>query len=188
MRISKKPKLQVTQDEIDVLRRLSVSRTESHQVVLRANILLKYYKDKTVTEIAKEMQKVRSLVELCINKALSNGVMQGLSDLHGRGLKPTITDDAKNWVLSVACIKPTDYNYSYETWTYRLLTEHIRTHCVSAGYDSFQKLGKSGLHGILSKANIKPHKIRYYLEKRNEEFDSKMVNVLQSYKEVSLIS
>jgi len=188
MRISKKPKLQVTQDEIDALRRLSVSRTESHQVVLRANILLKYYEGKTVTEIAKEMQKVRSLVELCINKALSYGVKQGLADMPGRGLKPTITDDAKNWVLSVACSKPTDYNYSYETWTYRLLSEHIRIHCVSAGYDCLQKLGKSGLHGILSKANIKPHKIRYYLEKRDEEFDLKMVNVLQVYKEVSLIN
>jgi len=40
----------------------------------------------------------------------------------------------------------------------------------------------------LSKGNIKPHKIAYYIEKRDPEFETKMANVLQVYKEISLIN
>jgi transposase len=44
------------------------------------------------------------------------------------------------------------------------------------------------LNGILSKGGIKPHKISYYLERRDDEFESKMANVLQVYKEISLVN
>ena len=44
--------------------------------------------------------------------------------------------------------------------------------------------GKSGLHNILSKAEIRPHKTSYYLEKRDSEFETKMAQVLIVYKEV----
>jgi transposase len=42
------------------------------------------------------------------------------------------------------------------------------------------------LHTILSKSNIKPHKIDYYLENRDPDFDRKMTNVLFVYKEVEM--
>ena len=51
-----------------------------------------------------------------------------------------------------------------------------------------QKINKGVLNGILSKGNIKPHKISYYLERRDEEFEAKMANVLQVYKEIALIN
>jgi transposase len=114
--------------------------------------------------------------------------MIGLKDLSGRGVKSIITDDAKIWVLSIACSKPTDYGYSYETWTYKLLKIYIRGHCLEAGHDCLKKIGNGVLNGILSKANIKPHKISYYLERRDEEFDIKMSNVLFVYKEIALIN
>ena len=187
MRISKKAKLQISDDDLKELEKLSVSRTSSHRSVTRARILLKYQEGKTETQIAREMHTNRPLVGRCINKALAYGVMQGLKDLPGRGAKPVITDDAKSWVLFIACSKPTDYRYSYETWTYSLLKKHIRTHCVGSGFDCLQKINNGILNGILSKGNIKPHKISYYLERRDEEFEVKMANVLKVYKEISLI-
>ena len=51
-----------------------------------------------------------------------------------------------------------------------------------------KSLGKGRLHAILSKSNIKPHKISYYLERRDPEFDQKMANVLCVYKEVQLLN
>lgn len=39
---------------------------------------------------------------------------------------------------------------------------------------------------ILDVANIKPHRIRYYMEKRDLEFDRKMAEVLMVYQEVNL--
>ena len=59
---------------------------------------------------------------------------------------------------------------------------------MEVGHDSLQKMDKGVLHGILSKGNIKPHKISYYLERRDDEFDVKMANVLQVYREIALIN
>ena len=188
MRKSKKIKLQINAEAMKELQRLSVSKTSPYREVIRANILLKYHEGKTVTQIASEMDTNRPLVERCINKAIAYGVMQGLKDLPGRGVKPTITDDAKSWVLSIACQRPVELGYSYETWTYSLLKTHIRACCVEAGFEFLQKIDKGVLNSILSKGNIKPHKISYYLERRDDEFEIRMANILQVYKEISLIN
>ncbi len=88
--------------------------------------------------------------------------------------------------MSLACQAPKELGYAYEVWTYSLLKKHIRERCKEAGYASLLRIDKSVLHTILSKGNIKPHKVRYYLEKRDAEFDKKMVNVLQVYKQIEL--
>ena len=46
--------------------------------------------------------------------------------------------------------------------------------------------GKSTVWRILDDNDIKPHKIRYYLEKRDPDFDRKMQEVLMVYRDVSL--
>jgi len=188
MRKSKKPKLQINSEGLKKLQKLSVSRTASHRSVIRSKILLKYHAGNTETQIAKALNTNRPLVGRTVNKALAYGYEQGIKDLPGRGVKPSITDDAKSWVLSIACSKPEEYGYSYETWTYSLLKKHIRGHCREAGYDCLQKIDKGVLHGILSRGNIKPHKISYYLERRDEEFDAKMAEVLEVYREIALIN
>ena len=50
------------------------------------------------------------------------------------------------------------------------------------------KMNVSLLNGILTRGNIQPHKINYYLERRDPEFESKMATVLHVYKEVSMIN
>jgi transposase len=78
--------------------------------------------------------------------------------------------------------------YSYELWTYKLLTAHVRRHCVAAGYPALQKLSRSKLHKILRQGELRPHKIRYYVEKRDLAFEAKMANVLHVYKEVEIVN
>jgi len=50
------------------------------------------------------------------------------------------------------------------------------------------RIGKGRLHDILSKSNIKPHKVSYYLERKDPDFDTKMANVLYVYKEVEMLN
>ena len=45
---------------------------------------------------------------------------------------------------------------------------------------------KSTVYTILSEADIKPHKITYYCENRDPDFDSKMHNVLLVYKQLQM--
>lgn len=186
MRKTKKAKLQCSNEEQLNLVTLSKSKTAPHREVIRAKILLGYMEGRSITKLASDFQTNRPLVERCLNKALAFGVSTALKDLPGRGIKPVITDDARSWVMSIACQSPKQLGYAYEVWTYSLLKKHIREHCKKAGYASLLKIDKSVLHNILSKGNIKPHKVRYYLEKRDAEFDKKMVNVLQVYKHIEL--
>lgn len=186
MRKTKKAKLQCSNEEQLNLVTLSKSKTAPHREVIRAKILLGYMEGISITKLASDFQTNRPLVERCLNKALAFGVSTALKDLPGRGIKPVITDDARSWVMSIACQSPKQLGYAYEVWTYSLLKKHIREHCKKAGYASLLKIDKSVLHNILSKGNIKPHKVRYYLEKRDAEFDKKMVNVLQVYKHIEL--
>ena len=186
MRKTEKAKLQCTMEEKNMLFSLSKSKIAPHREVIRAGILLKYMEGLSITDIARSFHTNRPLVERCLNKAIAFGIATSLRDLPGRGVKPVITDDARSWVLSIACQSPKQLGYANETWTYSLLKKHIRAHCKQTGYESLLRVDKGILHTILSKGNIQPHKIRYYLERRDEEFDKKMVNVLQVYKQVQL--
>lgn len=186
MRKTLKPKLHCSWEEKKMLNALSKSKTAPHREVIRAGVILRYMEGLSITETAKRFQTNRPLVERCLNKAIAFGVSTALKDLPGRGIKPTITDDARSWVLSLACQLPKQLGYVNEVWSYSLLKKHIREHCKQAGYESLLKIDKGMLHTILSRGNIRPHKIRYYLERRDEEFDKKMVNVLQVYKQVEL--
>ena len=73
-------------------------------------------------------------------------------------------------------------------WTYALLQQHVRDHCVSAGHPSLIELSRSKLHRILQQGQIRPHKIRSYVERRDPEFERKMVEVLHVYKEVESLN
>ncbi len=188
MRKSQRSKITVSEKEKSELTRISKSKTLPHREVIRSTILLKYMGNQTITSIANECNTNRPLVERCIDKAIAFGAIAALKDLPGRGVKPTITDDAKSWVLSIACTSPKDLGFANEVWTYSLLIKHIRKTCNENGYGSLGKIGKGVLSGILTKGNIQPHKINYYLEKRDPEFESKMATVLHVYKEVSMIN
>jgi transposase len=84
--------------------------------------------------------------------------------------------------------KPKDLGYAQELWTYGLLVTHIHKNCKAAGYDELNKLSRSKLHRILTKAEVRPHKIRYYVEHRDPEFEQKMAAILHVYKEVEIIN
>ena len=169
-----------------MLTALSQSRTEAAGRVLRASILLRYDAGDTVSEIARSLRTNRPRVERCVSKALELGVAQALADLPGRGRRPAMTPGARAWVVSLACQKPKDVGYAQELWTTRLLAQHIRKQCTSAGYPSLSRLGRGTVSKILSANQVRPHRIQYYLERRDPEFDAKMVQVLHVYEEVEI--
>jgi transposase len=171
-----------------ILEKISRSKTEEFRKVQRANIFLLYMKNASVAQISKAVGLSRESVYSNIDKALAFGPVAALEDLSGRGLNAEISDEDKAWVINLACSSPKDNGYSYESWTYNLLAKHIREKCEEKGYPKLKNAGKSLVYGILDKAGIKPHKITYYLEKRDEKFEEKMAQVLAVYKEIQLIN
>ena len=184
---SKKPSLELTPESHDLLTKLSNSRTESAQKIERARILIGYASGLTISAVASQLGTNRMKVERCVNKALQFGTEEALNDLPGRGRPQVITEEARTWVLSLACQKPKDLGYSYELWTTQLLADHIQKNCASAGHLSLAKLSRGTVSKILCKSQIRPDKIKYYLETRDPEFDAKMAQVLCIYREVVLL-
>lgn len=139
-----------------------------------------------INEIAGRLKITRKTVYNAIDKALGVGPIAALGDLSGRGVKAVIGDDAKSWVLSLACQSPREHGYANQVWSYSLLAKQVQKDCMRQGYSSLQKTGKSVVHGILDKAGIKAQTINYYLESREAEFDRKMAALLVVYKEEEL--
>lgn len=170
------------------LERISTSRTESYARVTRAKIMLRYADGKSNSSIARELGISRPTIDTCIKKALAGGIELALKELQRSGRPSTISDDAKTWIINIACKKPKEFDYAQETWTYRLLAKHVRKNASKARYPSLKKAGKSLIFKILNKAEIKPHKISYYLEKRDPDFEEKMAQVLYFYKKIQIVN
>ena len=163
------------------------SRTEPIRRVERARILLAYASGDTVSGIARTLGANRPKVERCLNKALQFGPLASLEDLRRAGRPPTITPEARAWLVSLACRKPTALGYPEELWTTRLLARHARQHAAAAGHASLASLARGTVSKLLSREKLRPHKITYYLERRDPEFDRKMAEVLFVYKLVEIL-
>ncbi len=184
----KRSSLVLTEEERTNLLELSRSRTEPHAKVKRAKMILAYADGVAISRIARQEGTDRPVVERCIDKALSGGIQVALQDLFRSGRPAFITDEDKAWVINIACSKPSEHGLASERWTYGQLAKYIREHAEESGHRSLLRIGKSGLFKILNEADIKPHKMRYYLERRDEHFDEKMAQVLFVYKEVQQIN
>ena len=184
----KRRALQFTDDERHKLESIHKSRKEQKRRVLRATILLESAAGNSDEAIARHHLISRSTVVLCIQKYLQFGLDAALMELPRSGKPRRLPDDAVAWVQNCACLKPKELGYSYELWTYRLLVAHIRRQCSAAGHPALANVSRSKLHKILHAGEIHPHKIRYYVERRDPAFESKMANVLHVYKEVEIIN
>ena len=94
-----------------------------------------------------------------LNKALELGPIAALDDLKRSGRPPEITPDARAWITSLACQKPKDLGYSYEVWTTRLLSRHVREKALDTGHPSAVNTGSVTISRLLSGQDIKPHKV-----------------------------
>jgi transposase len=186
--VKKRSDLMLRDEEKVYLTDISRSRTESRAKVERARMLLAYADGIAISGIARDVHTDRPVVERCIDKALSGGIETALKDLPRSGRPALITDDDKAWLIHIACSKPSEYGLASERWTYGQLAKYIREHAKEQKHASLSRTGKSALFNILKEADIKPQKMTYYLEKRDEQFEEKMAQVLFVYKEVQQIN
>jgi transposase len=185
-RASQHPALVLTVDEKVYLDQLRQSRTAALRDVQRAQILWRYHAGETVAQISRALRMTRKSVLKWIDKALQVGVKIGIKDTPHKPREAVITDDAKAWVVHLACSKPKDLGYAAELWSRSALARHVRKEAVAAGFPALIQAGKATIQRILAAQELQPHKIRYYLERRDPDFESKMRQVLLIYKEVAM--
>jgi transposase len=184
--MSRAYKLELSDVDKAYLEKILRTRTMQAQTVQRARILLLKAEGIYIDKIADKVGINRNSVMLCIEKYRDGGVEHALSDAPGRGRNAEITDEEKAWIINIACQRPYELGYSAETWTLTTLTMHINYHAEAAGHIRLSTISRSAIQKILEKAEIKPHRIRYYCEKRDPNFDEKMHDILVVYKQIEM--
>src|SRR6516162_2147015 len=179
--------LAIGEEDMATLRVIARSRNEPARRVERARLLLAYREDPSFFAVAQAAGVHHQTVQRCVERALAYGPLAALDDLPRPGREPTITAEAKAWVVDLACRKAKDLGYPHELWTTRLLASHAREHGPAEGHICLAKLAQGTLCKILNEQEIKPHKVRYYLERRDPQFKQKMAEVLCVYRQVKLI-
>src|SRR6202171_4790154 len=181
--------LEVVMTDEDVARLITVSRsrTEPASRVQRAQMLLAYRGNPSFFAVGQRVGVHHQTVQRCIERALASGPLMALDDRPRPGKEPTITPEAKAWLVSLACDKAKDHGYPHELWTTRLLARHAREHGAVAGHGCLANLVQGTVCKILGQEEIKPHKVRYHLERRDVEFEQKMAEVLCVYREVQVL-
>ena len=179
--------LAMTDEEIGRLAVIAHSRSESASRVKRAQMLLAYRQKPSFFAVGQELGQHHQTVQRCVERALAYGPLAALDDRPRPGKEPTITLEAKAWLISLACDKAREHGYPHELWTTRLLARHAREHGPAAGHDCLANLVQGTVCKILGQQDIKPHKVRYYLENRDAEFEQKMAEVLCVYREVHVL-
>ena len=135
-------------------------------------------------EIQRALNISRVTIYHCLHKALEMGVEAGLKDAFHRPKAPVIGSADKAWVVHLACTKPKEVGYAAELWTRKALAGYVRQQAKAAGHSSLARAAKSTVQRILDEQQLQPHKVKYYLERRDPEFESKMKEVLMVYQEV----
>src|SRR5450631_3343366 len=111
----------MTDEEVARLMAVSRSRTEPASRVQRAQMLLAYRENPSFFAVAQRVGVHHQTVQRCIERALAYGPLMALDDRPRPGKEPTITPEAKAWLVSLACDKAKDHGYPHELWTTRLL-------------------------------------------------------------------
>jgi transposase len=179
--------LSIEDGDLVKLTSIARSRTEPGSRVERARILLAYRKNPSFFAVGQALGVHHQTVQRCVERALAYGPIAALDDRARPGKDPTITPEAKAWLVSLACRKAKDLGYPHELWTTRLLAQHAREHAPAEGHPCFAKVSQGTVCKILNEQEIKPHRVRYYLERRDPDFNEKMAEVLCVYREVKIL-
>jgi transposase len=179
--------LVIEDEELVHLATIARSRAEPARRVERARILLSYRDEPSFFAVGRALGLHHQTVQRCVERAVAFGPLAALEERPRPGKAPLITTEAKAWVVSLACRKAKELGYPHEVWTTRLLARHAREHGPAAGHACLAHLAQGTVCKILDQHEVKPHKVRYYLERRDADFEAKMAEVLCVYREVALL-
>src|SRR5712671_5498327 len=180
-------KFTIGKADLSELESIARSRTEPVGRVERARVLLAYRQDPSFYAVGQALGMHHQKVQRYIERAKAEGALAALDERARPGKEPTITVEAKTWVVALACRKAKELGYPHELWTTRLLARHAREHGAAEGHGCLVNLVQGTVCKILGQEEVKPHKVRYHLERRDAEFEQKMAEVLCVYREVQIL-
>lgn len=157
------------------IRSLSRDNSVPIRIALRARMLLLRDKGKSQTQIAEILDVNRDTVSQWEHRYKDGGI-KGLYDKPGRGRKPSFSPKDGVTILSIACQSPEEYGMFGQTiWTIDSLQKIL----LEFGY--FDQISWTTIQRFLSKLDLKPHRMDYYLFCEDSELVSKAKKICDLY-------
>jgi hypothetical protein len=173
------------------LDKISKAKKESLQRIQRATILLMASLGLYLLVISNKVGLSQKSIRNTLNKYHTLGIDGALSDLPRSGRPAVIDDEAKTWVIDLACHKPKElclpgdeaHTRPEELWTIKTLTEHIHATCEEAGHHCLKNVSGSTVWTILKRDNLHPNRVKYWLTETDPNHKQKQENVIDTYRE-----
>jgi transposase len=195
----KAAKVVVTEKQQAILKEFSVSRSVSVSLAQRSRIILLAFDRLNNEAIEREVALGHDQVGLwrrrwrdnwsrligieCTEdlQELKNAIKELLADAHRSGRPPEISSEQQAELIATACEDPQDSGRPIACWT----SDELADEMTSRG--TF--LGVSGrwVRHLLSRAKIRPHRIKYWLfskdKNRDSRFDERVASLCDAYRD-----
>jgi transposase len=173
------------------LTKVSKSKKEELRRIERAKILLMACLGIVYTVISDEVGLSTKSVRNTIYKYHTYGIHGALSDTPRSGRPAVIDDEAKTWVIDLACHKPKEvclpgdeaHTRPEELWTIKTLTGHIHATCEQAGHKCLKNVSGSTVWNILKSHKLHPNRVKYWLQQTDPKHEEKQKKVIGVYRE-----
>lgn len=155
------------------LKRIVRRRRPSHWLVLRAKIVLLSVSLKRIDAVCAALSLDRQVVRRWRKRFVEGGI-GALKDRPRRGRLPTIA--AKVWqkVATLVVQPPTNFGLELSRWTVRELSSFLKTRY---GWT----VSRSSISRFLRSMALKPHRVKYWLNPKDPEFDKKAARICRLY-------
>lgn len=148
-------------------------RTPSHWLVQRAQIIVLSAKVIGVNEVAQRLSITDQKVRRWRKRFTESGV-DGLKDRPRRGKQPRISEKVWRKVAVVVVQPPKKFGVPCARWTLSELHSFLRRRY---GWT----VSRSHLGQFLRKMALRPHRIKYWLNPKDPEFDRKAARICRIY-------
>lgn len=155
------------------LQRVVKRRTPSHWLVMRAQVILLAAARKSVQTICSSLSLDRQVVRRWCKRFLEGGV-HALGDRPRGGRGPVIEPKVWQKVTTIVVQPPTKFGRELTRWSLRELSSFLAARC---GW----KVSRSSLSRFLRSMALKPHRIKYWLNPTDPDFDKKAAAVCKLY-------
>ena len=90
-------------------------------------MLLAYREDSSLFAVGRALGVHHQTVQRCVERAVAYGALAALDDRPRPGKEPTITAEAKAWLVDLACRKAKELGYPHESPASKRLRRRRRT-------------------------------------------------------------
>jgi transposase len=165
----KAPKIALSQEEREKLERLIRKETAEQREVLRAKIILLANEEKENKDIAAELGISQQIVSKW-RKRFSQERKEGLGDKPRPGKPKKFDHGTRLKVIEIACRKPEKITH----WSTRELARKVNKELsVDISHMTVQR--------ILSASDLKPHQVEMWVNSRDPDFETKMIDIVGLY-------